>query len=237
MWTNSDGTQFDVYYQDVAVAGTVPANLTASLHGDQFLQDVDRGSVVLTHTKPGAASSRHPPHRRHHRPDVNIASGGSTVNFAASGDVERVVSSSGITTQYDIDLVDRSTDSSPGMPDHLDAAAQRFPRVSGNVVVYEDYGANAERRVGLPACRITTRPHRPSRRHAAGTPPRHRRRPTSSTSARTAAGGDQIFLYDVSAGADDAADQRRQQEGARRASRATTSSGAIAASGAGVRHL
>ena len=39
------------------LVGATPTNLTASLPGDQFLEDIDRGSVVFTNTKPGAASS------------------------------------------------------------------------------------------------------------------------------------------------------------------------------------
>src|SRR5437764_4345677 len=50
VWTNFDGTQFDIYYQDVSAAGSTPSNLTASLPGDQFLEDIDRGSVVFTNT-------------------------------------------------------------------------------------------------------------------------------------------------------------------------------------------
>src|SRR5436305_12413391 len=57
VWTNFDGAQFDIYYQDVSVAGSMPTNLTAGPPGDQFLEDTDRGSVVFTNTKPGAASS------------------------------------------------------------------------------------------------------------------------------------------------------------------------------------
>ncbi len=142
VWTNFDGTQFDIYYQDVSLVGATPTNLTASLPGDQFLEDIDKGSVVFTNTKPGAASSDILMLDVSTLATTTIASGGTTVNFAhpAIGDAWIVFER--ITTQYDIDLVDRSTNSSPGFQVTFDAAAQRFPRVSGNVVVYEDYNAD-----------------------------------------------------------------------------------------------
>jgi beta propeller repeat protein len=142
VWTNFDGTQFDIYYQDAAVAGATPTNLTANLPGDQFLEDIDRGSVVFTNTKPGAASSDILLIDASTKLTANIASGGSSVNFAHPALSSDWIVFERITTQYDIDLVDRSTNSSPGFQVTSDAAAQRFPRVSGNVVVYEDYNAN-----------------------------------------------------------------------------------------------
>jgi TolB protein len=141
VWTNFDGAQFDVYYQDVTV-GSTPINLTASLAGDQFLQDIDRGSVVFTNTKPGATSSDILLIDASTRATTNIASGGTTVNFAHPAISSAWIVFERITSQYDIDLVDRATNSSPGFQVTFDAAAQRFPRVSGNVVVYEDYNAN-----------------------------------------------------------------------------------------------
>ena len=142
VWTNFDGTQFDIYYQDVSIAGSTASNLTANLPGDQFLQDIDRGSVVFTNTKPGAASSDILLIDAATKLTTNIASGGSSVNFAHPAISSDWIVFERITTQYDIDLVDRSTNSSPGFQVTFDAAAQRFPRVSGNVVVYEDYNAN-----------------------------------------------------------------------------------------------
>src|SRR6478672_6223364 len=141
-WTNFDGTQFDIFYQDISVAGSTPTNLTAGLPGDQFLEDIDRGSVVFTNTKPGAASSDILLIDAATKLTTNIASGGSSVNFAHPALSTDWIVFERITTQYDIDLVDRSTNSSPGFQVTSDAAAQRFPRVSGNVVVYEDYNAN-----------------------------------------------------------------------------------------------
>ena len=56
---------------------------------------------------------------------------------AAAGSSSSASPRSTTSTSYD-----RATDSSPGFQVTIDAAAQRFPRVSGNVVVYEDYNAN-----------------------------------------------------------------------------------------------
>src|SRR6185312_7206521 len=82
VWTNFDGTQFDIYYQDVSVAGATPTNLTASLPGDQFLEDIDRGSVIFTNTKPGAAASDILLIDAATKTTTTIASGGTSVNFA-----------------------------------------------------------------------------------------------------------------------------------------------------------
>src|SRR5690242_13366113 len=57
VWTSYDGRQFDIYYQDLSVAGTTPQNLTAKLTGDQFLDDIYNGSVVFTNTGTGAVAS------------------------------------------------------------------------------------------------------------------------------------------------------------------------------------
>jgi beta propeller repeat protein len=155
VWTNFDGTQFDIYYQDVSVAGSTPTNLTASLPGNQFLEDIDRGSVVFTDTKPGALASDILLIDATTQMTTSIASGGATVNFAHPAISSSWIVFERITTQYDIGLADRSTNSSPGFQVTLDAAAQRFPRVSGNVVVYEDYNANPNV-ASVAACIIGT---------------------------------------------------------------------------------
>ena len=54
VWTNFDGTQFDIYYQDVSVAGSTPTNLTAILPGDQFL----RTSIAARSSSPTPSRAR-----------------------------------------------------------------------------------------------------------------------------------------------------------------------------------
>ncbi len=156
-WTNFDSTTqgFDIFYQDVAVAGATPTNLTASLPGDQFLEDIDNGSVVFTNTSPNAVAS-----------DIllvdastgalsNVAAGSSTVNFARPAIARSWIVFERITTQVDIDIYDRSIGGSPGFQVTFDAAEQRRPRVSGNVVVYEDYNANPSV-ASVAACQLGT---------------------------------------------------------------------------------
>jgi beta propeller repeat protein len=196
VWTNFDGTQFDVYYQDVSVAGATPTNLTASLPGDQFLQDIDKGSVVFTNTKPGAASSDILLIDATTQVTTNIASGGTTVNFAHPAISDAWIVFERITTQYDIDLVDRTTNSSPGFQITFDAAAQRFPRVSGNVVVYEDYNANPSV-ASVFGCQIGSVGCTTFSVAAVG------RQPDIDGDyvvyvGKDGAGGDQIFLYTIS---------------------------------------
>jgi beta propeller repeat protein len=197
-WTNFDGTQFDIYYQDISVAGSSPTNLTAGLPGDQFLQDIDRGSVVFTNTKPGAASSDILVIDATTKSTTNIASGGTTVNFAHPAITSGWIVFERITSQYDIDLVDRTTNSSPGFQVTFDKAAQRFPRVSGNVVVYEDYNANPNV-ASVAACIIGTTGCNTLAVAAVG------RQPDIDGDnvvyvGKDATGGDQIYLYSVAAG-------------------------------------
>jgi beta propeller repeat protein len=197
VWTNYDGTQFDVYYQDVSVAGGAPINLTASLPGDQFLEDIDQTAAVLTNTKPGAASSDILLVDTTTLLTTSIASGGTTVNFAHPAISDAWIVFERITTQYDIDLVDRTTNSSPGFQVTFDAAAQRFPRVSGNVVVYEDYNANPNV-ASVFGCQIGTVGCTTFSVAAVG------RQPDIDGDnvvyvGKDAAGSDQIFLYSISA--------------------------------------
>lgn len=154
VWTNFDGTQCDIYYQDVAVAGAAPKNLTAALPGDQFLEDIANGSVVFTNTAPGAVAS-----------DIlivdaasgtvsNVAGGSTVVNFARPAITRDWIVFERITSaQVDIDIYDRGVGGSPGFQITSDAAEQRRPRASGNVVVYEDYNANPSV-ASVAACQI-----------------------------------------------------------------------------------
>ncbi|MGZ3438127.1 MAG: hypothetical protein ACXVDD_01340 [Polyangia bacterium] len=155
VWTNYDGTQFDIYYQDVSVAGGTPTNLTGSMPGDQFLEDIDRGTVVFTNSKPGAASSDILTIDANTKVVTNIASGGTSVNFAHPAIGANWIVFERITGQYDIDLADRASGVSPGFQVTFDSADQRVPRVSGNVVVYEDYNANPNV-ASVAACIIGT---------------------------------------------------------------------------------
>jgi len=85
VWTNFDGTQFDIFYQDVAVAGGAPTNLTGNIPGDQFLEDIDRGTVVFTNTKPNASSSDILTIDANSKVVTNIASGGTSVRMTSPG--------------------------------------------------------------------------------------------------------------------------------------------------------
>jgi beta propeller repeat protein len=197
VWTNYDGTQFDIYYQDVSVAGGTPANLTGSLAGDQFLEDIDHGTVVFTNTKPGAASSDILTIDASTKVVTNIASGGSSVNFAHPAIGSSWIVFERITTQYDIDLADRASGVSPGFQVTFDAAAQRSPRISGNVVVYEDYNANANV-ASVAACIIGTLGCNTFTVATVG------RQPDVDGDnvvfvGKDAAGADQVYLYNIPA--------------------------------------
>jgi beta propeller repeat protein len=141
VWTNYDGTQFDIYYQDVA-SGAAPRNLTPDSRDNEFLEDIDRGFVVFTHTggmtnSPGDVKLLDTATGKL----TNIATGDAGVHFAhpaISGNYivfERITGPS----KFDIDIYDRTAGALPSVTD--DDAMQLHPRVSGNTVVYEDYSA------------------------------------------------------------------------------------------------
>src|SRR5690348_7995796 len=52
-WTNLASNNFDIYYLDLALGGA-PINLTQTPTENEFLEDIDAGYVVWTHTSPTA---------------------------------------------------------------------------------------------------------------------------------------------------------------------------------------
>ncbi|MDB4968395.1 MAG: domain containing protein [Myxococcales bacterium] len=142
VWTNFDGVQFDIYYQDVA-SGAAPQNLTPGSPDNEFLEDIDRGFVVFTHTggmtnSPGDVKLLDTSTGKL----TNVANGSADVHFAhpaISGNYivfERITG----TSKFDIDIYDRTAGGLPSVTD--DDAMQLHPRVSGDNVVYEDYARN-----------------------------------------------------------------------------------------------
>jgi beta propeller repeat protein len=141
VWTNYDGAQFDIYYQDV-VSGA-PTNLTKTPGDNEFLEDIDKGFVVYTHTggptnAPGDILMLDTSTGK----IANVATSDTTVHFAHPAMGGNYVVFERITTQYDIDVYDRTLGGSPGPQVTNDAAMQLHPRVSGDCVVYEDYARN-----------------------------------------------------------------------------------------------
>src|SRR4051812_6864115 len=111
VWTNFDGAHFDIFFQDVAAAGATPKNLTSTLDGDQFLEDIYAGSVVFTNTAPMAPAS-----------DIlvadvtsgtvnitNVATGTAMANFARPSIAHDWIVFERITSSVvDIDIYDRA---------------------------------------------------------------------------------------------------------------------------------
>lgn len=199
VWTNFDGTQFDIYYQDVA-AGVAPTNLTNTPGDNEFLEDIDNGSVVYTHTGgPNNASGDILMIDTATGRVANVASSDTTVHFAHPAMGGNYVVFERITTQYDIDVYDRTLGGSPGPQVTNDPALQLHPRVSGDLVVYEDYGRNGP---AGPADVygyhvLTSGPNFLIAQNA--------RLPDVDGShvvfvGADAAGGDQLYLYDTAAG-------------------------------------
>ncbi len=142
VWTNFDGTQADIYFQDVAGSGA-PVNITNTPGDNEFLEDIDQGAVVFTHTGgPGNSPGDVFLYDTSSGTSATVAAATSTVHFQHPAISGNYVVFERITTQYDIDIYDRTIGGSPGPQVTNDAAMQAHPRVSSDVVVYEDYNAN-----------------------------------------------------------------------------------------------
>jgi beta propeller repeat protein len=197
VWSNLSGSNYDIYFQDLAVAGSVPTNLTNTPLDNEFLEDISNGNVVWTHTGSGSDG------------DIvvwdgtkqfNVASAVAGVHYAHPAIGPRValgvvhscvvyerISGSG----SDIALWD-SVDG--GSPITNDPAVQSYPRVDGDIIVYEDYTANPAS-PSVVGYFISTNTY-----FTVANPPA--RRPDVSGNnivyvGSDSAGNDQIFLYDV----------------------------------------
>ncbi len=144
VWTDNarlagGGTNADIYQYDLS-AGGVATNLTNTPDQQEFLDDVDGTNVVYTHTSASNLG------------DIvvyDLATGtGTTVAGADAkthfeqpsirGRYIVYVRSSG---QDDIDGYDNALGAPFARPVTNDAAIQARPRVSGDYIVYEDYGS------------------------------------------------------------------------------------------------
>ena len=198
VWTNLTGSNFDIYYQDVA-SGAAPVNLTKTDGENEFLDDIDRGAVVWTHTGNGslgdiilydtATGAR-----------ATVAASTPSVHFAQPSISGNYVVFERITSQYDIDVYDRTIGGSPGPQVTNDAALQLHPRVSGDVIVYEDYGADPSAPPAVYGYHITTNG---PRFLIAAAPARWPDIDGNNVVyvGADAGGHDQIFLYDLGTGA------------------------------------
>jgi beta propeller repeat protein len=136
VWTNAD-TDLDVWYLDLSTSQ--PArNLTNTPTEQEFLEDIDGSNVVFTRTNSISAGDI---------VVVDAANGVATTVAAAGGGVHyeqpsirgRYIVFVRSSSQFDIDGYDLVLGSP--FPSTLtnDAAVQARPRVSGEVVVWEDY--------------------------------------------------------------------------------------------------
>jgi beta propeller repeat protein len=197
-WSNLSNSHYDIYYVDVATSNP-PVNLTNTASNENaFLEDIDGGNIVWTHTSPTAAG------------DIilyNLASGlatpiaasNNTLHFQHPSIGGRYVVFERITSQYDIDVYDIQLGASPGPQVTNDAAVQLHPRVSGDVIVYEDYNADPNRPAAFGYHVSTSGPPFLIAQPPAATPDIDGNRVVYV--APDAAGNDQIVLYDLGTGA------------------------------------
>jgi beta propeller repeat protein len=195
VWTNLTNGNFDIFFVDTSTTNA-PINLTNTPGENEFLEDIDSGRVVWTHTS-SSSSGDIVLYTIADGSQVDVAGATSTVSFSHPAVGGRYVVYERVTSQYDIDIYDINTFSSPGQVTN-DAAAQHLPRVSGDVVVYEDYNSDAANpetfayhvSTSGPALRIATAPAR--------TPDVDGNNVVYV--GRDAAGSDQLYLYDLVAG-------------------------------------
>jgi beta propeller repeat protein len=148
VWTDrsvisSGGFNSDIFYVDTATL-IAARNLTSTPGEQEYLEDIDATNLVYTHSGPGMPG------------DIllydvttsigqTIAASDAQVTYSLPAISGRFVVyvrtiNTGTGAQVDIDGYDIAIGAPIG-PITGDAAVQSHPRVSGDVVVYEDYGA------------------------------------------------------------------------------------------------
>jgi len=136
VWTNA-GNDLDVWYLDLAT-GAPAINLTNTPTEQEFLEDIDGTQIVLTRTNQISAGDI---------VLIDASTGVQTTIAAAGGGVHyeqpairgRYVVFVRASGQFDIDGYDVALGSPFPAPLTNDAAVQARPRVSTDVIVWEDY--------------------------------------------------------------------------------------------------
>jgi beta propeller repeat protein len=161
VWTDvGGGSNFEIWLLDLAsglpaanITNTPPCSPTLDQNipcGNEFLEDIDAGNVVWTHSATGMSG------------DIvvyNVATAAATTVAASTATLffqtptirGRFLTWVRITNQLDIDLYDNLTGITQGVTS--DPAVQANPRLGPDFVVYEDYNSgNAD----IMAWRIST---------------------------------------------------------------------------------
>jgi beta propeller repeat protein len=136
VWTNA-GNDLDVWYLDLST-GAPAINLTNTPAEQEFLEDIDGTQVVLTRTNQVSAGDI---------VLIDAATGVQTTIAGAGGGVHyeqpairgRYIVFVRASGQFDIDGYDVALGSPFPRPLTNDAAVQARPRVSGDLIVWEDY--------------------------------------------------------------------------------------------------
>lgn len=143
VWTNSTTApaDFDIWLLDLS--STVPArNLTNSPNENEFLEDVDGNNVVWTHQSASAPGDI-VVYDTTTNTRTTIATSSPTLHFEQPAIQGRYVVYVRVNSQADIDGYDNLLGLPFARTVTNDAALQARPRVSGDVIVYEDYNASA----------------------------------------------------------------------------------------------
>lgn len=144
VWTQgellpSGATNFDIFYLDL---GNLPSrNLTHTPGEQEFLEDVDGTNVVFSHTGPSSAGDI-VVYDTISNTGTPVAVATSTVHYEQPAIRGRYVVYVKTGARADIAGYDNAFGGAlPQITD--DAAVQARPRVSGDYVVYEDYGSGS----------------------------------------------------------------------------------------------
>ncbi len=195
MNTGTGGGNFDIFLFNLG--GTSALNLTNTPAEQEFLEDIDSGNVVWTHTSastPGDIVA----YNIATKAASTIASSSSAVHFEQPAIHGRYITFLRVTSsQIDVDLYDNVLGLPLG-PVTNDPAAQGRPRVGDDVVVYEDYNSgNADIfswRISTsgPPFPIATGPNAQTQPDIDGN--------TVVWVENMGTGNDQIFAYDLTSG-------------------------------------
>ena len=141
VWTdfNTATADFDIFLLDVA--STAPArDLTNTPDENEFLEDIDGTNVVWTHQSPTAPGDVVLDDTASNTV-VTVAASSQAVHFEQPVIQGRYIVFVRVTTQSDIDGFDNLLGLPFAHPVTNDAAQQARPRVSGDLIVYEDYNS------------------------------------------------------------------------------------------------